>query len=191
MFRINRIARDLCKDIDITIRHRPFHLYPEIPPSGINKEVFRSKTRKGIYAALKEEAALEKLELNYRLIQTIPNTLEAHRLIQLTLRNEVKNKMACSIFKAHFAEGKDIGDRQVLSEIGKKHGLTNDILYAFIKSDDGFQKLQSDIDQIRDQFISTVPALKISELILPGLQSEEVWENYIRRAKRLTRTQTN
>ena len=62
---------------------RPFLLYPHIPVGGVPKEHFRKVSKPGMGSALREEAAKENIIIDYRKIDRIPNTLEAHRLMFL------------------------------------------------------------------------------------------------------------
>src|SRR5699024_7554951 len=51
------------------------------------------------------------------------NTLDAHRLNQLAKEEQVQEQLSDLLFQAHFVDGKDIGNKEVLLNIAQDVGL--------------------------------------------------------------------
>ena len=64
------------------------------------------------------------LEFNFEQMKAT-NTLDAHRLLQYAKTNQKAAELKQLLFQAHFTDGKDIGDINVLSDLADKVGLSN------------------------------------------------------------------
>lgn len=184
--RLSRIKERLTGEIKLNIRTLPYLLYPYIPIGGLPKADFAKKTKPGMGKSLKIEAEIEGIEINYRHIERIPNSLEAHRLIYLVKDPTQQYRLATHIFQGYFEEGKNIEDARFLTQLGKETGIDKDILAQFTETRSGAAEVQECLIENRNAFISVVPSLRIDQkIILPGLQSKETWTSYIRRAAEL------
>ena len=178
-----RLQEQLKDEINLEIQPLPYLLYPHIPLGGLPKSHFAKKTKTGMGKALKHEAHQENISINYKLIDTIPNSLEAHRLIQLIPNNEQKYALTKAIFYTYFEKGKNIEDHDVLIDLAKSIGVDKEIIGQFFGTSMGKEAVQIAINKSKEDFISIVPSLRLDhQFMIPGLQSIEVWENYIRRA---------
>lgn len=184
--RLDRVVKSLEKEIDIHIDTKPYILYPHIPVGGSLKSEFANKTKPGMGRSLKKEAELENIEIKYKLIDLIPNSLEAHRLMALIPDLKLKFNISKDIFQAYFQEGKNIEDFSILSEIANAHNIDQEILDAFKDINSGLEKVNKDIADAKNNYISLVPTIELNpDLNILGLQSAEVWENYFRRAAKM------
>lgn len=180
--RLERLKEMLKDEIILDIQVAPFLLYPTIPKGGIEKSVFSKKSKPGMGKSLRKEAQLEGIEINYKNIERIPNSLEAHRLTWLT-EPHLKYDLAKNIFKHYFENGNDIENQNFLSEQAKLVGVADKIIEKFKTTDDGKFEVDAAIKIAKESYISVVPSLRLdAAFMIPGLQSIEVWENYIRRA---------
>ena len=68
----------------------------------------------------------------------VPNTLDAHRLVLLGEREGRSDEVVDRVFRAFFEEGRDIGDRGILAEIGESAGLDPSRVAAQIVTGIGF-----------------------------------------------------
>lgn len=117
---------------DIEIIWKSFQLDPTIPEeveTGTTVPGYLSK-RKGIspeqVTAMHHQVTqmAEKAGLNYNLdTAMVFNSLKAHRIIQLAKTKGLGDVAEETFFYAHFTENKDLGDTQVLIELGNKIGL--------------------------------------------------------------------
>ena len=132
-----RLKRTLAMrpQVDATIRWRPYQLDPGLPAEGVDrKALMRSKfgddpERLGtIQDALKAQAAEDGLDLKFSQIEKSPNTNAAHRLIVWADVEGKGPEAAEAIMHAYWTELRDIGDPQVLTDIGVKLGLDRAVL---------------------------------------------------------------
>lgn len=183
--RLEKVKEDLAKEIKVTIEVTPYLLYPTLPKGGVDKTIFSKKTKPGMGRSIKFEAEMEGVLINYKKINRIPNSLEAHRLTWLVAPNH-KYDLAKKIFKAYFEEGQNIENRDLLINIAQQIGVDLDLIEQFSKTDKGLKEVRSSIEKTKKSFISVVPSLRLNgQFLIPGLQSKEIWEKYIRRAAKI------
>ena len=84
----------------VRLRWRPYQLQPNIAPEGLDRKAYLLR-RYGhdadlgrVPAAIAAEAKGEGLTLRYDLMQRMPNTLLAHRLMELSFDHGVQHDMA-------------------------------------------------------------------------------------------------
>lgn len=116
--------RDKGGTIEVTMR--PFQLNPDAPAEG--EPLLPALERKfGGNVALMtsrvtEVAAGEGLELRFD--QAISaNTLEAHRLVEVATGQGKGEEMADLLFRAHFTDGLNVGDPEVLAKLAAEAGV--------------------------------------------------------------------
>lgn len=185
--RLDRVAKNMSHELDIVIDTKPYILYPHIPIGGSPKSEFAKKTKPGMGRSLRNEAEKENIEINYKLIERIPNSLEAHRFISLISDLKLKFEISKSIFQAYFKDGKNIEDNSVLTTIANQHHVDQKTIDLFLIDDYGIEKVKTELSEAKDKYISLVPTIELNaELNILGLQSAEVWENYFRRAAKMS-----
>jgi predicted DsbA family dithiol-disulfide isomerase len=107
-------------------------------------------------------------------IRRSPNTFDSHRLMWLAGKEGVQEKVAEALFQAFFVEGKDIGDRAVLAEIGRAAGL--DGVAEFLESDRGVKEVREDERKGREIGVDAVPTFIIGgKVLISGAQNPEVF----------------
>jgi len=179
--RLERVKEILKDEINLEIQVSPFLLYPSIPKGGVDKVIFSKTSKPGMGRSLRDEAKLEGIEINYKNIERIPNSLEAHRLTWL-IEPVLKYEFAKRIFHAYFEDGKNIEATSFLMEQAKIVGVDKKFLEKFASTSAGKVEVDLAIRNAKDEFISVVPSFRLDyKFLIPGLQSVEVWEKYIRR----------
>lgn len=112
----------------IEVTMRPFQLDPDAPAKGeplipSMERKFGPNARQMIDRVV-GTAAEEGLELDYdRALNA--TTLAAHRLIEVAGRQGLGEEMAGRLFRAYFAEGRDVSDAGVLAELAAEVGVTD------------------------------------------------------------------
>ena len=188
--RLERVRETLANEIDLEIELKPYLLYPAIPIGGVDKSVFSKKTKPGMGRSLKAESKIESIEINYKNIERIPNSLEAHRLTWLTKPSK-KYELAKRIFHGYFEEGQDIEHHDFLIEQAQKVGIDKNTIGKFFSTDAGKTEVAKAIQDSKNEFITVVPSLRLDhQFLIPGLQSDDVWEKYIRRAAEIQNTKS-
>lgn len=126
--------------VPVAIRWRPFQLDPTVPPTGLDRDAYMlgkfgdPAKIEAIHARLTEAGAAVGLAFAFDRIARAPNTLDAHRLIRWAATKDRQGKVVEALFRAYFAEGRDIGDRKVLVEIAAAHGLDATLVHRLLAS---------------------------------------------------------
>jgi len=184
--RLERLQKKLEGEITLKIGILPYVLYPHIPPGGRPKQEFSENVKPGMGRSLRTEAKEEGIELNYKLIERIPYSLEAHRLTWLVNDQTKKYALAKCIFHDYFEEGQDIESLDYLSTVATRLDISPIIIDCFLSSDGGRKEVSASIKSTKEAFISVVPSMRLDgRFMVPGLQSIDVWEKYVRRAARI------
>lgn len=174
----------------VSLRWRPYMLYPNIAPQGIDR-LEMLKRRYGEQAELgrlperiSEEAASEGITLRYDLIQRTPNTLAAHRLLEYAYEFEVQHELAEILFQAYFCQGLDVGSLDVLADLAAAAGLERAAVEEFLHSDALLDSVQQQLARAPELGISGVPGYYLANaFLLPGAQTSEVMAQILARVK--------
>ena len=120
------------------------------------------------------------LEYDYdKLIQT--NTFDAHKLVQYGKEINKDNKLIERLFKAYFIDGLDIGDIEVLGDLGEEVGLHRDKVLNVLNSQEYALKVEEDKELAQKLEISSVPFFVIdNKTAIPGAQPPETFIEVIK-----------
>lgn len=111
------------------VRWLPFELNPDLPETGVDRtQYLAAKFGDGarlesMQAQLREEGSALGIEFRFDLIRKTPNTRAAHALLELAVQGRRQSEVYAELFAAYFERGRDIGDRDVLIEIGAARKL--------------------------------------------------------------------
>jgi len=165
----------------IQVTNLPFQLNPDMPMEGMDRIQYIKKkfgsieNAKPMYDNMILQGQQENLEIKLDKIKKTPNTVKSHLLIDYAKLNKVENEVMDSIFESYFFKAKDIGDENVLLEIGKKHDLDIKGLEKFITQKENLQKIDK-LDTIAKQMgISGVPFYIFNDKI--SISGAETVEN--------------
>ena len=117
-------------EAQVSVRYRPFQLNPEMPQGGMPRAEYRKakfgsvERGRQLDARVAAEGQGEGIEFAFARMVRTPNTLAAHRLIELAQRQGVGLAVVDDLFRAYFEEGRDVGDPKVLEEIAKRSGVS-------------------------------------------------------------------
>ena len=164
----------------IAIRWRPFQLDPTIPPQGKDRRVyleqkFGSKERiRKMHENVAAAGASEGIPFAFDRIAISPNTINAHRLIRWAADAPSQGRLVESLFRAYFLEGRNVGDGEVLSEIGWGHGMDRAIISARLASDEDRDAVRAEIEDAQRIGVTGVPTFIIDRrYALVGAQPAE------------------
>lgn len=85
------------------------------------------------------------------------NTFDAHRVARLAAERGVEGAVVEALFRATFEQGRPIGDRQVLAEIGAEAGLDPDEVRAVLESGAYADEVRADEREAAALGITAVP----------------------------------
>ena len=116
-------------DVEPLIIWRPYQLDPSLPEQGIDRKAylagkFKAPLKlKAVHTALVEAGAEEGIVFDFDAIALSPNTSAAHRLIRWAHGAGKQDAVVEGLFAAYFTDGRDIGDPQVLADVGETAGM--------------------------------------------------------------------
>ena len=171
--------------IKFEIEHVPFQLNPDTPKEGIERDQYLKMKFGGkefaqpMYDHMTEEAKKEGLNFNLDNIKKTPNTIFSHLLIKLAKQTSVQNEVKKKIYQSYFIEGLDIGNKEILIEIGKKFNIKSDVINNFFNQDN-IKSVNSYISVAKKKKISGVPFFKIGKDLISGAQSSSILEDAIK-----------
>lgn len=179
-----RLARALAQrpDIATTLSWRAFQLNPDLPPEGIPRDIFIAAKFGGIgqavrsYAAIAAAGRAEGIDFAFERIQRIPNTLNAHRLIQLAAGEGRADGVVEALLGAYFLEGVDIGEIESLAIVAERAGIDSRRALAYLAGDAGRAEVLEEERRARRLGIHAVPCYVIERgYAIAGAQEPEMF----------------
>jgi predicted DsbA family dithiol-disulfide isomerase len=158
------------------IEHIPFQLNPDMPTEGIDRNEYLQIKFGGkefaqpMYDRMTEEANKEGLNFNLDNIKKTPNTVFSHLLIKLAEQTNVHNEVKEKIYHSYFIDGHNIGDKEILINIGKEFNIEKEIINNFFNADN-IEKVNSFISIAKEKEINGVPFFEIGNDVISGAQS--------------------
>ena len=158
------------------IDHVPFQLNPDMPKEGIERSKYLELKFGGkefaqpIYDQMTIEAKKEGLNFNLDKIKKTPNTVFSHLLIKLAEQSNVHNEIKEKIYQSYFIESLDIGDKEILINIGKEFNINTDVINDFFNLKN-IEEVNSYISVAREKEINGVPFFEIGIDFISGAQS--------------------
>ena len=128
-------------------------------------------------------ARAEGLPMDLDRGQVKVTTLPAHRLMWLAAREGDAAAVNEALFRAHFAEGRNLADPQTLVDAGATGGLPAERIRTLLASDEGLAEVHAQLAQARSMGISAAPTFVIDgRYAVQGGQAPEVFAQALRQA---------
>ena len=184
-------ARELAPEIETETFLRPFQLDPTVPRAGVGyRDYMKAKFGGGAsdhWNAMRThlEAAAPEAGIAFRFdeIPTRPNTLDAHRLIRWAQGQGLGEAAADRLFKAFFAELRDVGDRDVLIDLADEIGLHRDVVTDLLAEDRDVEEVQRQEQLYRSLGVTGVPCFIFNgRFAIAGAQAPEMLADALRKA---------
>ena len=159
--KLNKVLKNF-PETKFEIEHVPFQLNPDMPKEGIDRDQYLKIKFGGkefaqpMYDRMTEEANVEGLILNFNNIKNTPNTVLSHLLIKLAQQTNVQNEIKEKLYKSYFTEGLDIGNKEILINIGKEFNIKKDKINSFFNQDN-IKEVNSYIVVAKEKKINGVP----------------------------------
>lgn len=200
---LTKALAELEGEIAAEIRWRPFELNPDMPVEGEEQEAhLQRKYRRsaeegaGIRGQMKAIAEGAGVSLTWEGEGDAPpammwNTRDCHKLLAFALEQagpKAQTTLKLALFRAHFNERRDLGNRAVLLDIAAGTGLHREAAKAAL-DDPGLEaRVLAEEAQAWDMNISGVPAMIVEgKFLIPGAQAPEVYVNALRRVAEKSR----
>jgi predicted DsbA family dithiol-disulfide isomerase len=145
------------------IRWRPFQLNPDMPPGGMDRQLYlhakfgsRERARQ-IYGVVEETARRDGLALDLSRIRRTPNTFDAHRLIRWAEQSGEALTLVEGLFSAYFMEGADISDHETLVAVAAAAGYAPDAAKFLLSGAGEATEVRAADAQARQMGLHAVP----------------------------------
>jgi len=177
--------------LDLEISFRPFQLDPNAPVGGATP--VREAYAKKIGGHDKADKILQHVTnvaadagITFHMERAVrANTLQAHRLMYLALRDhgaDAQRAMKQALLEAYFTEGRNVGDDDVLIDAAVRAGVPRTEAEAWLNGTDGDAEVRHDIMEAGELGISAVPTFVIDgKWAIPGAQDVEVFRRALLR----------
>jgi predicted DsbA family dithiol-disulfide isomerase len=179
-----RAIQSLPARIDVQLQWLPFELNPDMPLQGMDRRTYRAQK----FGSWERSQAMDAQTVlagrgdgatfDYDAIRRTPNTFLAHRVSWLAQREGQQSAFVEATLKGYFAQGRDIGSKNVLAEIAGEIGLDREAVAAFLSSDKGAESVRALERAARKRAVQGVPHFDIAGTVVIGAQRADV----IRRA---------
>jgi predicted DsbA family dithiol-disulfide isomerase len=166
------------KNVVFDFEHAPYQLNPDMPKEGMNRldylnYKFGSKElAQPMYDNMNIEAIKEDLKFKIDSIQVTPNTKLSHILTNLAFKKKNGHKVLKEIYDAYLSKGMDIGNADVLIEIGKSNNINEKEMIDAFSSDKEINDINQKNTIARSMGINGVPFFEIdNKTYISGAQS--------------------
>jgi predicted DsbA family dithiol-disulfide isomerase len=170
----------LAPDVPASIFWRPFQLDGTIPKGGIPREEYLNR-KFGVNRAKDMYARLEKLgeevgiPFAFEKIKVSPNTLDAHRLLRWAQTVGTQSAVKERLLTLFFIEGEDIGDHDLLAEVGAQNGLDRATIERLLSGATDEEEVREEIATAQRMGINGVPFFIFNNKVgASGAQPAEV-----------------
>ena len=179
-----RLERALAQrpDIQFEIGWRPFQLNPDMPAEGMDRQTYVATKFGGddrarqIYQRVRDAGAGDGIAFAFEKIARTPNTLDSHRLIRWAGSAGLQHQVVELLFRRYFLEGRDIGDRAVLTEVAAEAGMDAELVARLLDEGADLDLVREEDKVARDLGIQGVPCFILErKYAVSGAQDPEVF----------------
>ena len=155
------------KNVVFDFEHAPYQLNPDMPKEGMNRLDYLNykfgsrELAQPMYDNMNIEAIKEDLKFKIDSIQVTPNTKLSHILTNLAFKKKNGHKVLKEIYDAYFSKGMDIGNADVLIEIGKSNNINEKEMIDAFSSDKEINDINQKNTIARSMGINGVPFFEI------------------------------
>lgn len=177
--RINKAIEKLEFGKEISLNHHSFQLDPNhinlsnlsIYEELANKLNITETDAKKILDDLTILGKKDEINFNFN-INKPTNTLNVHRVTKLSKFAKVEKRFIFEVFKAHFQDGKNISEDNVLLDISNKVGLDTVLVRNILETSEYLDGVNADLLKARKYKIISVPFFIINNKnIIEGIKS--------------------
>ena len=168
----------LSKEFNLTIDWKGIEIHPEFPPQG--KKRTRTLKSKSFAETIREMAKEDNIEIK------LPGYATNSRLsLEASEFAKIKGKFLefhIGVYEAYFLEGRNIGDIEIVLDIGEKAGLHRSDLVECLNKRTMFDNIEANKKEAEDNIILGVPTFIFGNFPVHGNQSTQTMRHIIKRA---------
>jgi predicted DsbA family dithiol-disulfide isomerase len=185
---LRRLLRTLRRrpDLLFDITWRPFLLNPDMPRAGMSRTDYVIRKFGGedrarrLYASIAEIGRHEGMLFRFERIRRTPSSVDAHRLVRWGAGFGRGTELVEALFSAHFSEGLDIGDAEVLAELAQACGLDGTAALGLLLGDTEVDAIHAENLRAHRLGINGVPCFVVGgRHAIAGAQESEVIERLL------------
>ena len=159
-----------------TVTWLPFDLHPEYPPDGVSRADYHRRLGSDVDERMR--TIFERNGLVWNPPDVIPNSRAALRLAELARDEGLHDAFHNRLMDAHWGEGENIGDADVLRAFAREVGLEANAVERVLAGDDYAERVQVSTSQAASIGITGIPAFLLDDrLLVVGAQPREVFES--------------
>ena len=169
------------------IKWHPFQLNPEMPKNGMDRKKYLEQKFGSIsgfasaYRPVIEHTKNFNIDLKLDKIQTTPNTINAHRIINWAVLEDCQNKIVSELFKAYFINGLDLGSNTILAKLASKYFMDEKSILRLLNSDNDINKIIDEDRTARRMGIKAVPMFIVADqYAVSGAQTADLWQTVVK-----------
>ncbi|MBC7432747.1 MAG: DsbA family oxidoreductase [Rubritepida sp.] len=173
-------------EVPVEIYWRPFLLNPDIAPGGVPRQDYLVRKFGGedrarrLHGTIAELGAAEGIEFRFDLIRRVPHTLDPHRLVRWAATRGDADSLVMAIFAAHFCEGRDIANPEVLTTLAGAAGLDRAATRGFLATTQEVEAVHAENLRAHRLGINGVPCFVVAGgSAIAGAQEPEVLERLL------------
>ncbi len=172
----------LSKEFNLTIDWKGIEIHPEFPPQG--KKRTKTLKSKSFAETIREMAKEDNIEIK------LPGYATNSRLsLEASEFAKIKGKFLefhIGVYEAYFLEGRNIGDIEIVLDIGEKAGLHRSDLVECLNKRTMFDSIEANKKEAEDNIILGVPTFIFGNFPVHGNQSTQTMRHIIKRALEIT-----
>ncbi len=166
----------------LTIAWHPYQLDPTMPPAGQDRQTYMEAKFGGTEAVARANAQVEQaakvagVAVDIAAITRRPSTFDAHRLIYWAGLEDAQDRVVAGLMQVYWAEGRDIGDPEVLADVAAAAGMQRDVVTRLLASDADIDETRAREEHARARGVRAVPTFVIANThAVEGAQGADFW----------------
>jgi predicted DsbA family dithiol-disulfide isomerase len=147
----------------------------EVPPASATwRDHLATRLPPGVSVDLAQETLTQAgldlgIHFDFARLGSVPDTREAHRLVKLAENEGAHGALVDALFSAFFERGQDIGNHEVLTELGRSRGLAEATLTAFNNPSAGADLIDAEEKRLQGLGVMATPNVLINgRILVPG-----------------------
>ncbi len=190
--RLDRAIERVAPRVTVKTRWLPFQLDPSVPRAGVDykdnlvRKFGSAKRIEDAWARLTELGREDGIAFRFDAQKVMPHTITGHRLVahaQSLDDASLTDRLVEGLFRAHFCDGRDTGNLDVLVDVAADAGLEREATRAMLLGDAHAAEVADEIAEVRALGISSVPTFIVDRRFgVAGAQPVETLEAVITRA---------
>jgi predicted DsbA family dithiol-disulfide isomerase len=179
---------------EVEVEWKSFQLDPTLDPKKTQDTIQYFREKKGVPEAQATQMLSQVTQMGKEAgidfdfgKALITNTFSAHKLIHLAKKNNKSNEMEEALFIAHFIDGKNVGDTEVLVALAENLGIDKEEAKQAVTTDNLDYEVNQDIQEARNNGVSGVPFFVLNgKYAVSGAQPVEAFENTLQQTYKET-----